>query len=71
MELFTPRIKKIFQSLKKPAISFVVRDIDKAIRCTENLNGYMLLSVDILSGNDISVCLLICERILPINYILL
>lgn len=61
----------MFQSLKTPTISAVVRYIDEAIRWTENLSGYMLLSVDILSVNDSSVCLLICERTLAINYILL
>lgn len=60
----------MFQSLKHPTISAVIRDIDKAIRWTEILNGYMLLSVDILLVSGTSICLLICERTLTINYIL-
>lgn len=61
----------MFQRLKLPKISAVVRDIDKAIRWTDVLNGYLLLSVDVLTVNDTSVCLLICKRTLTINYILL
>lgn len=69
MKLFTPKINNMLQSLETPTISAVVREIDKAIRWTENLNGYMLLRVDILSVNDISVCLFVCERTPAINYI--
>lgn len=61
----------MFQHLKLPTISAVLRDIDKAIRWTEVLSGYLLLSVDILTVSDTSVCLLICKRTLTINYILL
>lgn len=52
-------------------ISAVVRSIYKATKWTENLNGYMLLSKDILLINDMLFFLWIFERTLTNNYILL
>lgn len=52
-------------------ISAVVRSIYKATKWTENLNGYMLLSKDILLIDDMLFFLWIFERTLTNNYILL